>query len=67
MHLVAGTADAAWFLEGGARAADSIRSTLSAAGVDLGGVRSLLDFGCGCGRVARYWAVLPARPCTAAT
>lgn len=60
MYLVGGTADAAWFLEGGARAADSIRATLSEAGVDLEGLRSVLDFGCGCGRVARRWAGLRA-------
>lgn len=60
IQLVAGTADIAWFLEGGARAAASIRATLEEAGTSLDGVRSLLDFGCGCGRVARHWAGLSA-------
>jgi SAM-dependent methyltransferase len=48
----------AWFLEGGRRAAESIRAALERSGVDLGGLRSILDFGCGCGRVARYWRSL---------
>jgi SAM-dependent methyltransferase len=56
VYLVAGTADVGWFLEGGRRAADAIRSALMEAGLDLDGVASLLDFGCGCGRVVRYWA-----------
>jgi SAM-dependent methyltransferase len=60
IYLVAGTADVAWFLEGGTRGADSIRSILSEADVELSDVRSLLDFGCGCGRVARHWAGLRA-------
>ncbi|HET9317064.1 MAG TPA: class I SAM-dependent methyltransferase [Vicinamibacteria bacterium] len=60
IQLVAGTADIGWFLEGGARAAASIQATLAAAGAPLEGVRSLLDFGCGCGRVARRWAGLTA-------
>jgi SAM-dependent methyltransferase len=58
IQLVAGTADIGWFLEGGARAAASIRGSLAEAGVSLEAVRSLLDFGCGCGRVARHWAGL---------
>lgn len=59
MYLVAGTGDAGWFLESGPRAAESIRSALAEVGVDLGAVGSLLDFGCGCGRVVRHWARLP--------
>jgi SAM-dependent methyltransferase len=54
--LVTGTPDIEWFLTGGQLAADSIRSTLSRNGVDIDRVRAILDFGCGCGRVARWWA-----------
>lgn len=53
---VAGTADANWFLEGGRAAAESIREALPERMESLG---SLLDFGCGCGRVVRWWSGLP--------
>jgi SAM-dependent methyltransferase len=55
---VTGTPDVGWFLEGGARAAESIRSALARQGTDVGRLGALLDFGCGCGRVARHWAGL---------
>jgi SAM-dependent methyltransferase len=54
--FVTGTPDIEWFLTGGRLAADSIRSVLSRNGVDIDRVRAILDFGCGCGRVVRYWA-----------
>lgn len=50
MVRVAGTADADWFLRSGRAAYDAI-----AAHVPLDGARDVLDFGCGCGRVLRYW------------
>jgi SAM-dependent methyltransferase len=55
---VAGTADLAWFLEGGRLAAGSIRESLGRHGASLDGLSALLDFGCGCGRVLRNWATL---------
>ena len=58
---VGGTPDVAWFLESGRETADGIRSALERHGVDIAQVESMLDFGCGCGRVVRHWAGLPAR------
>jgi SAM-dependent methyltransferase len=51
MVRVAGTADGDWFLRSGRAAYDAI-----AANVPLSEVESVLDFGCGCGRVLRYWS-----------
>jgi SAM-dependent methyltransferase len=50
MVRVAGTADADWFLRSGRASYDAIL-----AHVPLEGLESVLDFGCGCGRVTRYW------------
>lgn len=50
MVRVAGTADADWFLRSGRAAYDAIASN-----VPLDEVTDVLDFGCGCGRVLRYW------------
>jgi SAM-dependent methyltransferase len=55
---VAWTADAHWFLESGRLAADSIRDALARHDVALDELDSILDFGCGCGRVTRRWASL---------
>jgi 2-polyprenyl-3-methyl-5-hydroxy-6-metoxy-1,4-benzoquinol methylase len=56
---VAGTADAAWFLESGRLAEQAIRAALERAGVRLDELPAILDFGCGCGRVVRRLAELP--------
>jgi SAM-dependent methyltransferase len=50
MVRVAMTADADWFLRSGRAGYDAI-----AAHVPLAEVRSVFDFGCGCGRVTRYF------------
>ena len=50
MVRVAGNADADWFLRSGRAGYDAI-----AAHVSLDEIASVLDFGCGCGRVTRYF------------
>jgi SAM-dependent methyltransferase len=46
--------------QGGALAAESIAGILAKNGKDIRDFRSILDFGCGCGRVLRHWARLDA-------
>jgi SAM-dependent methyltransferase len=55
---VAGTADVGWFLESGRLAAESLRASLERQGRRMEELGSLLDFGCGCGRVTRRWVEL---------
>jgi len=59
IDLVSGQPDIPWFLEGGRRAAASIREALDRQDVRLESLRAILDFGCGCGRVARHWSRVP--------
>jgi SAM-dependent methyltransferase len=49
------TGDADAFLRLGAQMCDSIRAAAAAAGAPVERMRAILDFGCGCGRVARHW------------
>jgi SAM-dependent methyltransferase len=53
---VAGTAGLEWFLDSGRQQAGIIRSAAERNGAPLESAGSLLDFGCGCGRVLRHWA-----------
>lgn len=50
--------DAGRFLAIGSRMAAAIRGAVSAAGSRPEEMSAILDFGCGCGRVARHWAGL---------
>jgi SAM-dependent methyltransferase len=53
LGAVASSRDADWFRYSGRRAHDAIRDALRGAGAAP--PVSVLDFGCGCGRVARHW------------
>jgi SAM-dependent methyltransferase len=59
LHLVAGTADPSWFLDSGRRGFQSIVDTLARNGIEASRLSAVLDFGCGCGRVTRYWQAFP--------
>ncbi len=58
IFLVANTEDVAWFLDTGALAARSIRAILGRNGLAIEDFGSVLDFGCGVGRVIRQWSGL---------
>lgn len=46
--------DVKWFLDSGAATANSYLRALESAGRPLESFRSVLDFGCGCGRILRH-------------
>lgn len=59
--LVGGDTNARAFLLGGQDIAQTIRGMLTANGADVAQMKSILDFGCGCGRVMRQWHSLSDR------
>jgi SAM-dependent methyltransferase len=56
--LVAGTADVDWFLSSGEAQATYLRGLLAGAGHPLDDMDAILDFGCGCGRIVRWFSDL---------
>ncbi len=58
IFLIANTEDVSWYLDTGALAARSIRAILDKNGLAIENFGSILDFGCGVGRVIRHWADL---------
>ena len=53
-YWVAGSEDHEWFLKAGQLGADTLVSLLARHGIQIDELDSLLDFGCGCGRVIRH-------------
>jgi SAM-dependent methyltransferase len=58
IFLVAGTEDASGFLQSGEMSSQSIREILEQNGLSIEGFDSILEFGCGVGRILRHWSTL---------
>jgi SAM-dependent methyltransferase len=54
--LVTGSGSRESFLSGGRAQAELLRELVSRSGRELGELEAVLDLGCGCGRIARWWA-----------
>lgn len=55
VYLVGGMCDIGQYYDGGVKNFRCIRDILKRNGHDIGSFKSVLDFGCGCGRVIRQW------------
>ncbi len=60
LMTVAGSPEIPVFLDGGKLAAGSIVDILQRNEIRIGDLQAILDFGCGCGRVLRFWKDLSA-------
>ena len=58
VYIVGGHYDIEKFYRKGALGAQCIRSILESNGLDINAFESILDFGCGCGRIMRHWNTL---------
>lgn len=56
--LVFGSADLDSFMEGGRAQADFLRDLLARNGAEIAELGSILDLGCGSGRILRWWRAL---------
>jgi SAM-dependent methyltransferase len=59
MIRVVGHADPDAFEEKGEACAATVRDLVARHGPDIASMESIMDFGCGCGRVLRHWGDLP--------
>jgi SAM-dependent methyltransferase len=55
MYLVGGMRHAWWYVQGGSRAAQSVSETMQKSRIPMEQMKTVLDFGCGSGRVLRHW------------
>lgn len=58
IDFVIGTKEIAWYQLGGLFMHQAIGTMLRRNGLDINQLTSVLDFGCGCGRILRWWAGL---------
>jgi len=59
-YLVTGAESVRWYVDSGRWAAQSITTTLERNLIPIDSLRTILDFGCGSGRVIRHWRSLKA-------
>jgi SAM-dependent methyltransferase len=58
VDFIIGTKEIAWYQLGGLFMAQGISTFLRRNGTPVESYKAILDFGCGCGRILRWWAAL---------